>query len=254
MTKAPSAGDAYRRAVASASRWLRWGVAFVWLWTGLAVLHPYYRTLGESYLAPLGLPPGVMYATCAAEVLLGLRVALGSAATWLTVLQVVLIAGFTAILSVSQPAMWLNPLGMLAKNLALLVMIGAAWLLERPGRGEDAALWLRLGMGLFWTVQGLLTVIGREDPALPAPMSRVMGPFGGIEIVLGLLTLQRPIVALLFFLGLYVVALVLITLAASRLEPLLWFHPFGPLTKSVAVAVAAGVIGRYCVLRPLPMA
>src|SRR5947207_1220919 len=41
MTKAPAADDASRAAARTASRWLRWGVAFVWLWTGLAVFHPY---------------------------------------------------------------------------------------------------------------------------------------------------------------------------------------------------------------------
>src|SRR5262249_28158041 len=140
----------------SAARWLRRGVAFVWLWTGLAVFHPYYRTLGESYLAPLGLPPEVMYATCAAEVLLGLRVALGRAATWLTVLQVVMMAGFTAILSASQPAMWLDPWGMLRKNLALVVMIGTAWLLEREGWSGRACGLLCGGMTVFFLVDGLV--------------------------------------------------------------------------------------------------
>ena len=47
---------------------LRAAVAFVWLATGLAVLHPSYRDLGRHYLAPLGLPDAVMYAACAAEV------------------------------------------------------------------------------------------------------------------------------------------------------------------------------------------
>ena len=48
-------------------------VAFVWLATGLLVLHPYYREQGQEALGRLGLPDWFMYATCAAEVLLGLR-------------------------------------------------------------------------------------------------------------------------------------------------------------------------------------
>src|SRR4051794_33333724 len=72
-----------------AARWMRWAVAFVWLWTGLAVLHPYYRIWGEYYLAPLGLPPWIMWATCAGEVALALWVALRKSVTWLSALQVV---------------------------------------------------------------------------------------------------------------------------------------------------------------------
>jgi hypothetical protein len=71
---------------------LRLSIAFVWLFTGLAVLHPYYREVGQEYLARLGLPDSVMVATCAFEVLLGLRVALGPASTWLMLLQVAMVA------------------------------------------------------------------------------------------------------------------------------------------------------------------
>jgi hypothetical protein len=45
---------------AAAERWeeraLCGGAAFVWLTTGLAILHPYYREVGHHYLARLGLP------------------------------------------------------------------------------------------------------------------------------------------------------------------------------------------------------
>jgi hypothetical protein len=50
---------------------LRFAVAFVWLFTGLAVLHPYYREVGAYYLVEcLGLPELLMYVTCGLEVLL----------------------------------------------------------------------------------------------------------------------------------------------------------------------------------------
>jgi hypothetical protein len=230
------------RRAAAASRWLRLGVAFVWLWTGLAVLHPHYRELGESFLAPLGLPPAVMYATCAAEVLLGLRVALGRAATWLTLLQVMLIVGFTGILSVTEPRLWLDAFGVLTKNLALLVMIGTAWLLEREGWSERAVRLFREGLALFWVVDGSLMVgVGVLGNPAELPGSVVWG-FGAFEIALAVqVTITRGKVPAITR-DSYLVFLLLVTVVASVASPLLWFHPFGPLTKNVAVAVAALVL------------
>jgi DoxX-like family len=230
----PPPTDDDRRSAADAARWLRRGVAFVWLWTGLAVLHPYYRELGTAYLAPLGLPPWVMYATCAAEVLLGLRVALGRAATWVTVLQIVMIAGFTAILSVFHPALWIDPIGVLTKNLVLIVMIGTAWLLEREGWSRRAEHLLRFGLALFWTLDGVLLVTGG-------------GRFiwFGWEIVVGPLICFNAGAVMFSLLG--SAALVLVG-SVARSEQ--WFHPFGPLTKDVAIVVASTVaVGRLLSLR-----
>jgi hypothetical protein len=194
----------------SAARWLRWGVAFVWLWTGFAVLHPYYREQGTAYLAPLGLPTAVMYATCAAEVLLGLRVAFGRATTWLTVLQIVMIAGFTAILSVSQPTLWLDPMGVLTKNVPLLVMIATAWLLQR-------------GLALFWALDGTFRLVGGSPWFWPA-----WEFFAALLICYKARNLPISVIGAGMLLPLRTVE-----------HPLEWFHPFGPLTKVVAIAIAS---------------
>src|SRR5262249_26250560 len=108
-------------------------VAFVWLATGLSVLHPDYRQGGHEYLSRLGLPDGLMYATCAAELLLGLWVALGRATTAVTAVQVALVAGFTMILAVEDPTLLVHPDGVLTKNIPLLAAVGTAWLLRREG-------------------------------------------------------------------------------------------------------------------------
>ncbi len=226
-----------RNNAAFAARLLRWGVAFVWLWTGLAVFHPYYREQGSAYLAPLGLPPAVMYATCAAEVLLGLRVALGRAATWVTVLQLVLITGFTAILSVTQPALWLDPPGVLTKNLALVVMLGTAWLLEREGWTRRAERLLRFGLALFWVLDGAVVLAGGSRWVLPV-----------WEIALSVATCFSARGVSLSLLW-AVAALVLGTLTDTQA----WFHPFGPLSKVVAIGVAGWVAtDRFVPLRDLP--
>src|SRR5262249_38524473 len=74
-----------------ASRLLCASAAFVWLVSALGVLHPAYRESAAPYMKKLDLPNALMYATCVAEVLIGLRVLIGPASTWVTVLQVGLI-------------------------------------------------------------------------------------------------------------------------------------------------------------------
>jgi hypothetical protein len=223
MTFPPTEDD--RRAAMKAARWLRWGVAFVWLWTGLAVFHPYYRELGTAYLAPLGLPSAVMYATCAAEVLLGLRVALGRAATWLTVLQVVMISGFTVILSVSEPALWINGMGVLIENLVLVEMIVTAWLLEREGWTRRAEHLLRFGLALFWILLGTLP----------------WAAGGHITMYCWNIGLGLLIAASAGALALSVLAAAWFIVLGTIYDPLSWFHPFGPMTKIVAIMIASAV-------------
>ena len=50
---------------------LRWSLACVWLATGLLVVSHAYQTIGISWLNRLGLPSWLMFATCVAEVGLG---------------------------------------------------------------------------------------------------------------------------------------------------------------------------------------
>jgi hypothetical protein len=55
------------------------------------------------------------------------------AAVWVT--QLVLIAGYTLLISVFLPEYWLHPYGPVSKNLPLLAAIGLLWALERrPSR------------------------------------------------------------------------------------------------------------------------
>jgi hypothetical protein len=223
----------------SAARWMLAAVAFVWLATGLAVLHPEYRRLGEADLASLGLPAAVMYATCAAEVVLGLRVALGRAATWLTLLQVATILGFTAILTASQPHLWLHPLGVLTKNLPLLVLLGTAWLVEREGWSRRAVWLLRGGLAAFWLADGVLAWLLGDSTAVGIRRGWVVG-VNEIVLAAAVLLLRGPVLQGL--LAGYLLTLAVVTGLATVHDPLLWVHPFGPLTKTVPLAVATVVV------------
>jgi hypothetical protein len=211
------------------------------------VLHPHYRRLGELYLGELGLPAWLMFPTCVAEILLGLRVALGSASSWVTAVQVVVVVGFTAILTALDPWLLVHPLGVLLKNVPLLAVILAAWLLEREGWTARARWVLRLGMASIWIAEGLFSKVffqGQLQRDLVARSGLVpMEPGLFLEILglcqaasgVGVLLLRgRP---LLFLLLLQIVGLVVLPLLVVLQDPLWLVHPFGPITKNVPLVV-----------------
>jgi hypothetical protein len=246
-------GGAHKNTPAE-ERWLRWSVAFVWLATGLSVLHPSYRAVGHDYLARLGLPDWVMVATCVAEVLLGLRVALGNAATWLTLLQVAMIVTFSAILAWLDPLLLANPFGMLTKNLPLLAVIGTCWLLEREGWSRRAYWLLRGGVAVIWITEGLFPKIlfqqpfEREVVALSGLVRSDPGTFlavlGAAETVSGVLLLLLHCRPLRLLLVCQLVGLVVLPVLVAWHNPTLWVHPFGPLIKNVPFIVATVVLLR----------
>ncbi len=237
------------------SRWLRAGVAFIWLATGLAVLHPHYRAEGVKYLQPLGMPDWVMVAACIGEVLLGLRVLLGRAATWLVLVQVAAIVAFTVILGVTHTELLWDPFGVLGKNLPLLAMLGTIWLLEREGWSPRAWWLLRCGMVLIWFTDGLFPCVvfqARELREIVGPFV----PFGDVGLLLRIVGVAQMLSAvaalvlrgrMLFALFVsYAVGLVVIIVLVTRYDALLWFHPFGPLTKNVSILVGTLVVLRRC--------
>lgn len=240
------------------ARRLCWAVAFVWLATGVTVLDPFYRAVGHTYLARLGLPDWVMLVTCAAEVLLGLRVALGPANTWITVLQVGMVLTFTVILGVLNPRLLVHPFGMLTKNIPLVAVFGTAWLVERGGWTPRALWLLRLGIGAVWLTEGIfpkilfqqpeeLEMVARCAPAwlVPAAFLVAMGVCEAAAGVGVLLLRGRP---LRWLLGLQLAALLVLPLVAGAFEPWLWVHPFEPLLKNVPI-----VAGTVALLRRSPV-
>jgi hypothetical protein len=205
-------------------------------------------------VARLGLPDELMFATCAAEVLLGLRVALGRATTAVTAVQVVVVGGFTAILAILEPALLVHPDGVLTKNLPLLATIGTAWLLWREGWGPRAAWLLRGGMALIWITEGLfpkilfqagweVALVSRSGLAWgnPAAFLRLVG---ACEVLSGVAALLLRGRLLRWLLGAQLAALAVLPGLVGWLEPQLWFHPFGPLTKNVPILVGTALLWR----------
>jgi hypothetical protein len=236
------------------SRALRAGVAFVWLATGLGVLHPFFREQGTPYLRLLGLPDGWMYAACAGEVVLGLCVLLLPARSWLTAVQVAAITAFTVTLAAVEPGLLVNPFGVLSKNVSLLAFVAAAWLLQREGWTRRAGWVMRFGLAFIWVWEGLFAnavfqsetlraVIAAAGLDLPNPRLFLAAAgsgeaLGGVAI---LVLRGRP---LRWLLVLQTAGLLLICILVTNYNPLLWFHPFGPLTKNIPLIVGTLVLLR----------
>jgi hypothetical protein len=255
MCTTPTPPRAIADQACSDARWLRWSVAFVWLATGLLVFHPTYREIGTEYLTRLHLPVWLMHVTCAAEVNLGLCVALGRAATWITALQTAMIAGFTLILAVEDPRLMVHPLGVLTKNLPLLAVIGTAWLLEREGWTPRARWLLVCGVSLIWVTQGLLPKIFFHEPTeweevvqsstvLLNPVVFI-GILGAVQAAAGVLTLLLRGRPLRWLLAAELVGLAALTVLATWHHPELWVHPFGPLIKNLPIMVGTWVLLRH---------
>jgi hypothetical protein len=234
--------------------WLRRAVAFVWVATGLSAFHPEYRRIGHDYLARLGLPDGVMYVTCFLEVLLGLRVALGPASTWVTALQIMLVLGFTTILAILDPVLLVHPFGALTKNVPLLAVVCAAWLLEREGWCRRALWLLRGGVAAIWITEGILPKVlfqQRGEVAVVANSGLVPGDpamflwwLGVCQAASGAAVLVLDGRPLRFVLACQAVGLVVLPLLVSYQNPLLWVEPFGPLIKNVPILAGTLVLWR----------
>lgn len=238
----------------SHQRLLRGSVAFVWIATGLAVLHPYYREVGGAYLDRLGLPHWLMYATCGFEVLLGAGVARWPAKTPITGLQVAMVLAFTAILAVFEPILLVHPFGILTKNLPLLAVLVTAWMLERDGLSRRAGWVLRVGVAVIWMTEGLFPKILFQQPMeialvaqsglVPLDPSAFLYLMGAAQLASGFAVLLLRGRWLRWLLYCQMAALVLLPVVVSIQDPDLWFHPFGPLTKNIPILVGTYVVTR----------
>lgn len=122
-----------RKRLSQADRWyarlrhvrvpLRLSVAFIWLGTGI-LSATVSASEGLSLLKQIGIdgPPALilLWGTSLVEIVLGLATAAGWRVRTMGTIQIVLILGFTAILSATMPRLWLEPFGPLTKNIPLL--------------------------------------------------------------------------------------------------------------------------------------
>lgn len=105
-----------------------------------------------------------------------------------------------------------------------------------------AFVWLATAVASVWELQGqspqLLHAAGVHDPTL-ARWLILAG--AGVDALLGLAMLVWPArwtyLAALAVMG-------LMTLVASVLDPSLWLHPLGPLTKNIPIAALLFILAR----------
>lgn len=103
---------------------LRTGIAFIWLATGFITLFVYPWDQSLVLLAPTGLTGRfgelALMAICAFELVIGTLTLLGLYVRQCGMIQLILVLGFTVILSIASPEFWVHPYGPVTKNIPLL--------------------------------------------------------------------------------------------------------------------------------------
>lgn len=140
----PAAQREVRRRAAVVDLWhpvLRVALAFLWIWTALVSFGLYPVEESYALLARVGLHGGLatvaLHGAAALDLVLGV-LTLAAPARWrrpVWLVQLVLIAAYTLLITAFLPEYWLHPYGPLSKNLPVAALIALLWALEPPMRG-----------------------------------------------------------------------------------------------------------------------
>lgn len=105
-------------------------IAALWLWTAYAAWFGWPHAQSLDWLTQCGLPPAwaasVLLAASLLDAAIGVAVLLLQRA-WIWPLQILLVLGYTMIMSVCLPQFWMHPFGPLSKNLPLLILMFVMW-------------------------------------------------------------------------------------------------------------------------------
>jgi uncharacterized protein YbjT (DUF2867 family) len=115
---------------------LRVTIALLWIWTGIVSLGLYPVQDSMALLARVGLHGTMatlaLYGAAALDLLLGVLTLVVPArrrnVVWAA--QLLLIGGYTVLITLFLPEYWLHPYGPISKNLPLMAAICLAWTLE----------------------------------------------------------------------------------------------------------------------------
>ena len=109
---------------------LRWAMALVWIVTGIVSLGVYPVADSIELLTragvPLTLAPVMLYGAALLDFAIGIGLLLLNRRQWLWLLQIVLMAFYTVVITLKLPEFWAHPYGPMLKNLPMLAV---AWLM-----------------------------------------------------------------------------------------------------------------------------
>jgi uncharacterized protein YbjT (DUF2867 family) len=127
-----------RWSAATLSWWLilaRLGVAFMWFIAAIVSAGPYPVSDSIGLLRDIGVPatlaPLMLMGAIGVDLAFGVLSLLPRRPRWLWPAQMVVVAVYTAIISWSLPALWLEPFGPVAKNVPILILLALLWQLEK---------------------------------------------------------------------------------------------------------------------------
>jgi uncharacterized protein YbjT (DUF2867 family) len=109
---------------------LRLTVALTWIASGIAgLVHTPIDAMAQ--LIHDGIPPQAFAIACLVDIVVGMGVLLRWQTSALAIIQLALIGFYSAVLSVAQPSLWLEPLGPLLKNLPFVAGVLALAAIEQ---------------------------------------------------------------------------------------------------------------------------
>jgi hypothetical protein len=120
---------------------LRVALAFLWIWTAIVSFGLYPVEGSYALLAAVGLTGALatvaLYGAAVLDLVLGVLTLWAPprwrAAVWAS--QLLLIAGYTVLITLFLPEYWLHPYGPISKNLPVMAAIALLWALE-PARSR----------------------------------------------------------------------------------------------------------------------
>lgn len=106
---------------------LKWSIAFIWLFTAISCLFFYPRAASYDLLAQVGVStfwqPFLFYSAVLLDAGIGLSVLCMKHIKKIGLLQILIILGYSALLTWKLPNLWFEPFAPLAKNIPLLAAI-----------------------------------------------------------------------------------------------------------------------------------
>ncbi|GAB2869622.1 NAD(P)H-binding protein [Pseudoduganella ginsengisoli] len=117
----------------------RLAMTMLWLWTAYVSWFGWPHKDSLAWLAACGIPASLQTPVLACASVLDAAIGivlLCTARRWLWLLQLLLVGGYTAAMTVCLPEFWLHPFGPLSKNWPILALLLMLWRLHPAKQGK----------------------------------------------------------------------------------------------------------------------